>query len=149
MLLKLIGFMAIATISMQSFALEEIVFQCNTKPKGLIKVVRNKTTYKVDVIKNEENIFNYVKDYKKNTKEKFLKFNYSYGHNEVAIGFVIGYFGKDNNSLRTISVDDYVTYSAAYDIDNIKILECVRDNNYINKLREIDKRQLMPAFYWE
>ena len=54
------------------FAVSEIMFRCDTTPKGLIEVSRDKTTYKFNISKNGKSILNYTKDFKKNT-ERNLK----------------------------------------------------------------------------
>lgn len=140
------------TISSSIFASEEIIFKCDTTPNGYIEITRNQSLYKVNIIKNNNNILNVKKDYKKNTENSFIKFNYSNGQTGVATGFVIGYLGK-KRSLHTISSDEYTTYRVGYDIDNNNILSCINNEKYINKFKEIDKglskKGSIPPFYYD
>lgn len=148
MLNKILLLLICTTISSSIFASEETVFKCDTTPNGFIKVSRNQSLYKVNIMKNGENILNFSKDYKKNTKNSFIKFNYSDGNEIVAIGVIMGYIGKNKN-LHSIFSDDYTTFSVAYDIDNNVTLECVNNEKYINKFREIDKKRDIPPFYYD
>jgi hypothetical protein len=61
----------------------------------------------------------------------------------------MGYLGKDKNSLHSISSDEYTTFNVVYDIDNVNILECLNNQKYLNKFREIDKKRSLPAFYYD
>lgn len=141
---------SIATLFTSSiFASEETIFSCNTKPSGSIKVSRNNTLYKVNVNKNGINILNFSKDYKKNTKNNFIKFNYSGGSDLVAIGIEMGYLGKNKNSLHSISSDNASTYTDSYSVDSKDILTCIHDENFINKFKEIDKKKSLPAFSYD
>ncbi|NAR99892.1 hypothetical protein [Acinetobacter haemolyticus] len=131
------------------FAASEIMFRCDTTPKGLIEVSRDKTTYKFNISKNGKNILNYTKDFKKNTEKSFLRFNYSYDSNSVAIGFLFGYFGAKRNEVHSVYMDEFTTHSVGYDVNNNKILECVKNKNYINRLRELDRQKGLPAFSYD
>ena len=66
----------------------------------------------------------------------------------VAIGLEFGYFGK-KSSLHSIMDDEYTTHSVSYSIDNNNILECIKNENYINFFKEIDKKGSIPAFYYD
>lgn len=146
---KFIIISAFLTVTTPAFALEETVFQCETKPKGLVKVVRDNSFYKINITKNGVEIFSFSKDYKKNTKKNFIEFNYSDGSDLVAIGLVMGYFGKDRNTVHSISSDEAMTYSVSYSVDNIPVLMCVNNESYINKFKKIDKEKKLPAFYYD
>ncbi|MFW2160455.1 hypothetical protein ACG93T_03520 [Acinetobacter beijerinckii] len=146
---KFIVISAFLTVTTPAFALEETVFQCETKPKGLVKVVRNNSLYKINITKNGVDIFSFSKDYKKNTKKNFIEFNYSGGNDLVAIGLVMGYFGKDKNTIHSIFVDEAMTHRVSYDVDNIPVLMCVNNENYINNFKKIDKEKKLPAFYYD
>lgn len=152
MLNKFLFLLFSTTISSSVFASEETIFKCDTTPKGSIEIIRNQTLYKVKIIKGSNNILNFEKDYKKNTKNNFIKFNYSNGSTEVAIGIVMGYLGKNQN-LHSISSDEYTTHSVKYDIDNNEVLSCVNNEKYINKFKEIDKdltkKGAIPPFYYD
>lgn len=151
MLNKILAISLCATISSSIFASEEVVFKCDTTPKGSIKVIRNNTLYKVNIIKNGKNILNFSKDYKKNTKNNFIKFDYSSGSLDSisAIGITIGYLGSKNNSLHTIISDEYTTHSVGYSIDNNNILECINNENYINNFKKLDRERKLPPFYYD
>jgi hypothetical protein len=112
MLNKILLLLICTTISSSIFASEETVFKCDTTPNGSIEVSRNQSLYKINIIKNGKNILNFSKDYKKNTKNSFIKFNYSDGNEIVAIGVIMGYLGKNKN-LHSIFSDDYTTFSVA------------------------------------
>ena len=56
------------------FASEEVILNCDTRPNGTIKVLRDNKVYKVDITKQGKNILIFSKDYKKNTKNNFIKF---------------------------------------------------------------------------
>ena len=146
-MLKKILLLSLCTSS-SIFAAEETIFYCDTTPNGSIKVTKNQTLYNVHILKNGKNILDFSKDYKTNRKNNFIKFNYSGGSELVSIGIVMGYLGKDKNSLHSISLDEYTTFDVAYDIDNVNILKCINNQKYINKFREIDKKRSLPAFYY-
>ena len=146
MLKKILLLSLCTAISSSIFAAEETIFYCDAKPNGSIKVTKNQTLYNVNILKNGKNILDFSKDYKRNTKNKF---NYSGGSELVSIGIVMGYLGKDKNSLHSISSDEYTTFNVVYDIDNVNILECLNNQKYINKFREIDKKRSLPAFYYD
>jgi len=149
-MLKNILLLSLCTaISSSIFAAEETIFYCDAKPNGSIKVTKNQTLYNVNILKNGKNILDFSKDYKRNTKNNFIKFNYSGGSELVSIGIVMGYLGKDKNSLHSISSDEYTTFNVVYDIDNVNILECLNNQKYINKFRGIDKKRSLPAFYYD
>ncbi|MEG1411256.1 MAG: hypothetical protein RSD36_15570 [Terrisporobacter sp.] len=149
MLGKLVGLIAIITICQVSVAAEKIIFQCDTTKNGSIKIAADNSVFKVNVNKEGKNIFNFSKDYKKNTKNSFIEFNYSGGSDLVAIGLVMGYFGKDKNTIHSIFVDEAMTHRVSYDVDNIPVLMCVNNENYINKFKKIDKEKKLPAFYYD
>lgn len=149
MLKKILLLSLCTAISSSIFAAEETIFYCDAKPNGSIKVTKNQTLYNVNILKNGKNILDFSKDYKRNTKNNFIKFNYSGGSELVSIGIVMGYLGKDKNSLHSISSDEYTTFNVVYDIDNVKILECLNNQKYINKFRGIDKKRSLPAFYYD
>lgn len=149
MLKKILLLSLCTAISSSIFAAEETIFYCDAKPNGSIKVTKNQTLYNVNILKNGKNILDFSKDYKRNTKNNFIKFNYSGGSELVSIGIVMGYLGKDKNSLHSISSDEYTTFNVVYDIDNVNILECLNNQKYINKFREIDKKRSLPAFYYD
>lgn len=131
------------------FAVSEIMFRCDTTPKGLIEVSRDKTTYKFNISKNGKSILNYTKDFKKNTERNFLRFNYSYDSDVVAIGFMLGDLGIKKNELHFVYMDEYFTHFVGYSVDNNKTLECVKNNNYINRLRELDRQKSLPTFSYD
>jgi hypothetical protein len=149
MLKKILLLSLCTAISSSIFAAEETIFYCDAKPNGSIKVTKNQTLYNVNILKNGKNILDFSKDYKRNTKNNFIKFNYSGGSELVSIGIVMGYLGKDKNSLHSISSDEYTTFNVVYDIDNVNILECLNNQKYINKFRGIDKKRSLPAFYYD
>ena len=149
MLKKILLLSLCTAISSSIFAAEETIFYCDAKPNGSIKVTKNQTLYNVNILKNGKNILDFSKDYKRNTKNNFIKFNYSGGSELVSIGIVMGYLGKDKNSLHSISSDEYTTFNVVYDIDNVNILECLNNQKYLNKFREIDKKRSLPAFYYD
>ncbi|MFW1746514.1 hypothetical protein ACG9XW_09915 [Acinetobacter guillouiae] len=149
MLGKLVGFIAIATICQVSFAAEKVIFQCDTVPNGSIKVTADNTIFKVNVNKQGKSIFNFSKDYKKNTSKNFIKFNYSYGSEDVAIGLLMGYFGKEKNSLHSIISDKNITFRDSYDIDNVVIVKCINNENYINRFKQLDKEKKLPGFSYD
>lgn len=130
-------------ISSQIFAAPEIIFRCDTTPKGFIEVSRDKTTYKFNIYKNGKNILNYMKDFKKNTEKNFLRFNYSYGDSATTIGFV---FMDDGH---WIYMDEYFSNFTGYSIDGVRVLECNRNEIYINRLRELDRQKSLPAFSYD
>lgn len=135
-------------ISSSIFASSETIFYCDTSPNGSVEITRNQSLYKVNIIKNGKNILNFSKDYKKNTKNNFIKFNYSQGDEAVSIGLLMGYLGKNQN-LHSIMSDDYTTFTVSYDIDNNNILSCMNNEKYINKFRELDKKGAIPPFYYD
>lgn len=148
MLNKILLLSLCTTISSSIFANEETIFYCDTQPNGSIQVVKNQSLYNANIIKNGKNILNFSKDYKKNTKNNFIKFNYSGGSELVSIGIVMGYLGS-KKSLHSISSDNYTTFNTTYDIDNVDILECENNQKYINKFREIDKKKSLPTFHYD
>lgn len=146
---KLLILIVVFAMCQASVAAEKIIFQCDTKPKGLIKIIRNNSIFKVNVKKSESEIFSFVKDYKKNTKKNFIEFNYSQGSELVAIGLVMGYFGRDGSTIHTIFSDEAMTHRVSYDVDNIPVLTCKKNDRYINKFKELDKEKKIPEFYFD
>ena len=74
---KLIIIAILSALAFPVFASEEVILNCDTRPNGTIKVLRDNKVYKVDITKQGQNILIFSRDYKKNTKNNFNKFNYS------------------------------------------------------------------------
>ena len=143
---KLIIIAILSALAFPVFASEEVILNCDTRPNGTIKVLRDNKVYKVDITKQGKNILIFSKDYKKNTKNNFIKFNYSWESDLVSAGIIMGYLGK-TSSLHSIVVNGVKTNNITYDINSNDILTCIKNENFINKFSKLDKEKVLPAFY--
>ena len=116
---KLIIIAILSALAFPVFASEEVILNCDTRPNGTIKVLRDNKVYKVDITKQGKNILIFSKDYKKNTKNNFIKFNYSWESDLVSAGIIMGYLGK-TSSLHSIVVNGIKTNKWSYQSKHVK-----------------------------
>ena len=126
---------------------DQILLLCNTSPAGFIKISRNKDTYKINIYKNDTILVDYTKNYKNTTDSNFIKYNYNEEVEGYSIGFMFGYFGPENNKLYGITTG--VGDEISFDIDNVNILSCINNSNFINNLNIPNKEQIMEPFYYD
>lgn len=126
---------------------DQILLLCNTSPAGFIKISRNKDTYKINIYKNDTILVDYTKNYKNTTDSNFIKYNYNEEIEGYSIGFMFGYFGPENNKLYGITTG--VGDEISFDIDNVNILSCINNSNFINNLNIPNKEQIMEPFYYD
>lgn len=126
---------------------DQILLLCNTSPAGFMKISRNKDTYKINIYKNDTILVDYNKNYKNNTDSNFIKYNYNEEIEGYSIGFMFGYFGPENNKLYGITTG--MGGEISFDINNVNILSCINNSNFINNLNIPNKEQIMEPFYYD
>ena len=92
-------------------------------------------------------LVDYTKNYKNTTDSNFIKYNYNEEIEGYSIGFMFGYFGPENNKLYGITTG--VGDEISFDIDNVNILSCINNSNFINNLNIPNKEQIMEPFYYD